>query len=251
MNDEKLLKLAVDSGEIILKSGGEIQRVEDTMSRIMATASTNSEHEAIVFPTAIFATLNGKNGQITKVKRIYQGRTDLKRLDAINTMSRNFVSGKISLDEALKCVEDIKNMPEVNPYIFSISISMTCLFFSLMIQGSFKDIISSGIIGLALGMFMIILSKNNVSYFISRFISGMIISILAIMLHKINMCNTYENVITACIMPILSGITITTSLRDILNGDFVSGISRAIEGTLVAVAIACGVMIVLKIFAGI
>ena len=79
----------------------------------------------------------------------------------------------------------------------------------------------------------------------------MIISILAIMLHKINMCNTYENVITACIMPILSGVTITTSLRDILNGDFVSGISRAIEGTLVAVAIACGVMIVLKIFAGI
>ena len=35
LEEEKLLKLAVDAGEVVLTSGGEIHRVEDTISRII------------------------------------------------------------------------------------------------------------------------------------------------------------------------------------------------------------------------
>ncbi len=247
LEEEKLLKLAVDAGELVLTSGGEIHRVEDTISRIISTAGENSNPEAIVFPTGIFASMNGKNGHITKVKRITSRSTDLKRLHYVNTLSRRFVAGEFTLGEAIKDIERIKRLPDVKQPIFVIGITMTCLFFSLMFEGSLYDGISAGIVGLFLGLFMFYLSSHNVSYFVSKFLSGALMSVLTIILYKYDICNDYNKVIIGCLMPLVPGVTITNALRDVLNGDFVSGVSRIAEACLVAVAIAGGVGIVLKV----
>ena len=54
-------------------------------------------------------------------------------------------------------------------------------------------------------------------------------------------------IITGAIMPLLPGLAITNAIRDTVNGDLVSGVARAADALLKAVAIATGVGAVLAL----
>lgn len=51
-------------------------------------------------------------------------------------------------------------------------------------------------------------------------------------------------------MLLVPGIAITNSLRDIIGGDFVSGLSRMIEAILIAASIAIGVGVMMMLLKG-
>ena len=51
------------------------------------------------------------------------------------------------------------------------------------------------------------------------------------------------------IMPLLSGLLMTTAVRDTMYGDLVSGVVRAVEALLIAAAVALGVYAGLKLLA--
>ena len=50
-----------------------------------------------------------------------------------------------------------------------------------------------------------------------------------------------DMVITGAIMPLVPGVTFTTAIRDILNGDYASGTSRMMEAVVIALAVAVGI----------
>ena len=57
MQHKTLLKFAIQAGEIMLRSGAETYRVEDTIERILS-AHNLEVIEAFVTPTGIFATID-------------------------------------------------------------------------------------------------------------------------------------------------------------------------------------------------
>ena len=54
-------------------------------------------------------------------------------------------------------------------------------------------------------------------------------------------------VIVAGIMPLVPGVAITNSIRDIINGDNLSGMTRGLEAALTSIAIAMGVLLILSV----
>ena len=50
-----------------------------------------------------------------------------------------------------------------------------------------------------------------------------------------------NTIIVGSIFPLLPGVVMTNAIRDIMEGNFISGTSKLMEALLVAVAIACGV----------
>ena len=55
-------------------------------------------------------------------------------------------------------------------------------------------------------------------------------------------------IVIGSIVPLLPGGPLTNSIRDYLNGDYLSGTIRMIDAVLVACCIALGVGIVLRVF---
>ena len=78
----------------------------------------------------------------------------------------------------------------------------------------------------------------------------MVLASIAIIAHKINIINDQQSVITGTLMLLVPGIAITNSLRDIIGGDFVSGLSRMIEAILIAASIAIGVGVMMMLLKG-
>lgn len=123
---------------------------------------------------------------------------------------------------------------------------MFCVFFG----GGFNEMIVSAIIGFVLYYFIYLMELLNMNTIVRTILSSMVLASIAIIAHKINIINDQQSVITGTLMLLVPGIAITNSLRDIIGGDFVSGLSRMIEAILIAASIAIGVGVMMMLLKG-
>ena len=85
----KLADTAMFAGELMLRAGADIYRVEDTMIRILDRETTWS-HEVVALPTAIYLTVVVENEKgkekdaLSLVKRIDSTTINLNTIYAVN-----------------------------------------------------------------------------------------------------------------------------------------------------------------------
>ena len=72
-------------------------------------------------------------------------------------------------------------------------------------------------------------------------LTRMLLTILATLFHHFHLIYNLDATIIGCLMILTPGIAITNSLRDIIDGNYVSGQARLVEAFFIATAIALGV----------
>ena len=89
-DENRLLHLLLDMGEMLLASGAEINRVEDTLQRI-GRAYGAAKMNVFVITSSIVITMEKTDGELlTHTRRInYTGSTDFTMLEQLNALSRN------------------------------------------------------------------------------------------------------------------------------------------------------------------
>ena len=248
MDENQLISLAIETGETMLKSGAETHRVEDTMERILSVDGKRNP-EAFVTATGVFASIQSQNnGPVTQFKRISTRSINLEKITLANSLSRNFTDKKITLEEAML---EIKRINELKAYpypltILSYGIVSGC--FSKMLGSTTIDAFVAFIVGILLGVFVHLLNKKNVSQFLVSFVGGVFITALALIFIRIGFGQSYDSVIIGSLMPLVPGVAITNAIRDVMGGDYLSGMARVLEAALVAVAIASGAGIALRCY---
>ena len=157
-----VLDTAVLAGKIMLQSGAEIHRVEDTIHRILKVSGMKTA-EAFVMPTGLIVTLDDpRMDSMTVVKRIKTRGTNLSRIAEVNDISRRFCSGNISLEEAFHSLKHMKQYTytALQKYIAQI---MVAFFFAILLGGSGWDAVGAGAagIGMVLILYLACLSGNR------------------------------------------------------------------------------------------
>ena len=84
---------------------------------------------------------------------------------------------------------------------------------------------------------------------LGNFVGGWLTAVAAQMLYLLLPIYNVNAAIIGGIMPLLSGLAMTTAVRDTMYGDLVSGMTRALEAMLLATAVAIGVYTGLKMAA--
>ena len=88
------MNTAILAGEIMLKSGAEAYRVEDTIRHILNMAHVENV-DTIVLMTGIVATLDNPDMEtITVIRRVESRGNNLNRIAIANDISRRFVREK-------------------------------------------------------------------------------------------------------------------------------------------------------------
>ena len=107
MDYKLLLDTAVMAGEILLESGAETWRVEDTMLRMLRMSGLKTA-DVLALTTGFVVTLDDPAMDSMTVMRSVESRaTDLNRIHAVNQLSRDFCEGNIDLDALFHRVRDI------------------------------------------------------------------------------------------------------------------------------------------------
>ena len=108
MDYKQILNIAVLAGEIMLRSGAETYRVEDTMKHILNTAGTEVA-EAFVMMTGIVATLDNQDMEmLTAMRRVHDRGTNMHRIVQVNEISRRYCRGEMTVEETYEELKQIK-----------------------------------------------------------------------------------------------------------------------------------------------
>ena len=249
MSELEILDMINEIGFLLLKSGAEIYRVEESVTK-MCEGYDFKNIEIFAIPTYYTLSLTLKDGTLyNKSIRSRSNRVHLDRLHALNDLSRRIASRNISSDEIKKEIETIRNMKLNLPLIFigyTLSSAMFCVFFG----GGMSEMIVSGFIGAGLYFVIYAMELLDINSIARTLLSSMFLSSIAIMAQKFSIIQDQASVIIGVLMCLVPGIAITNSLRDVISGDFVSGVSRLVEALLIATSIAVGVGIMMMLLGG-
>lgn len=237
-----LMDTALLAGQIMLKSGAETYRVEDTICRILHTSGLDTA-ETFATVTGLFVTLADPSiDAITKITRVSEKQTNLSQVYDVNDVSRRLCSGVITVEEAYQELLRINEKKEYPISMVYIGIIMTSSFFTLLLGGGILASALSAINGLWIVACRHITGRVKLNNFITDMLSSFIIAVATMLYaHLLNNSVIVEIIIVGSIMPLVPGVAITNAIRDTLQGDYLSGGSRAIEAFVIAACIAVGI----------
>lgn len=241
MDYKLLLDTAVLAGEVMLKSGAETYRVEDTMERMLSVADVKTT-QVFVLTTGLIATLDDPAmDSLTVVRRIRERSMNLERIHKINAISREFCNKKIDLETAFHKIRDISREKEIPQPLIWQTIAVTAGF-TVMFGGNAWDTLVAAAAGLFCAMGLYVCKKLEMHMFLANIIGALLLSVIAhIGVQVIPAAFHLDTIIIGSIMPLVPGVAITLAVLDTLHGDYVSGAARILEAFLVAVAVVIGV----------
>lgn len=233
------------AGRLMMESGAETYRAEDTMDR-MAMSQQLTESQSFVMPTGII--FSGQKTLPTRLVRINARTTDLEKIAQVNAISRKLATKEITLEEAYIALKTIDETHRKYPFWFQIlAASMASAAFLLLFGGTLMDVPAAFIAGgLGYAVAETLEFQTKVKFF-AEFLAALIISVIA----TISIANGWgielDKIIIGSVMPLVPGLLITNAVRDLMAGHFVSGLSKGAEAFLTAFAIGAGVAIILSL----
>lgn len=248
MDIDSIIHVAAEAGRIILENGGETYRVEDTIIRICNMYNIN-DVDSFVLPTGIMISATDEYSQtISLVKRIKYRTVNLEKIALVNDVSRNIKTRGYTIEQLIYELSKIDSLKKYSDNLIIISSCFAAGFFTLLFGGNFYDFLVSLFIGFLIKKTSIFLQKSKINDFFIYIVGGMIAALCAITIAPFVKSTHIDKIIIGSIMLLVPGLAITNAIRDTISGDIVAGISRAVEAFLIAVAIAMGSGLILKLW---
>ena len=98
-------------------------------------------------------------------------------------------------------------------------------------------------------MYLFILGPGQkMSKIVSIILGSALVSLVCLACYRLRLSNDFSHMIIGSIIPLIPGIPFTNGIRDIANGDYLSGIVRMLDALLGFLCIAIGVGIVMSAY---
>ena len=239
--DEEVLDLALMAGHILLENGAEIYRVEETIDRICGYYGVNSEN-AFVLSNGIFLTAgSARESFLAKVQHIPVSGTHLNKVAAVNQLSREIVEGKHTIQDAYRILEEIRTMPGKKRWMQTLASGVGSAAFCIFFGGTFGDSLAAFAAGICLYLYVLWLSVPHLSKIVGNIGGGALVTVVCCLLYLMGVGENLNFMMIGTIMPLVPGVAFTNSIRDVADGDYISGSVRMLDALLVFFCIAIGV----------
>jgi len=241
-----VLNTCLKAGKIMMESGSEVYRVEDTMKRIAINAGLD---DIQTYVTATGLIVGFPSEQSSQVIQITPQSINLEKVTAVNQGSRQFADGELSLPDFYLYLEEVDDATPDFPYLWKIIcagiVSSTLM---IILNGTWFDFIPTFIIGM-IGFAVHTFFGNTLHMkFLNEFVAALIIGCLALLAVSSSVARDVNSLIIGSIMPLVPGLAITNAFRDIMAGHLISGVARGTEALFIAGAIGGGIIVAFNFF---
>lgn len=258
----EVLELTTRIGEVLLKNGGEIFRVQQTMQMIAKAYGIKNFH-VYVLANGIFVSIEENGYEMRKqiqtespeleiasqIRYVPLSSVHLGRVAAVNNLSREIVAQKYTVEEASRKIEQIDKLPFTSNAVQTLMSGLGAGAFCILFGGSLLDSAAAFLSGLVLWIFVLFLTARGANKIMVNILASALVTAMGVLFfHLFSFGDSMDMIVIGSIVPLLPGVPLTNSIRDYLNGDYLSGTIRMIDAVLVACCIALGVGIVLRVF---
>lgn len=246
-NVKQVVDVALEAGRILLKNGGEIFRVEETITRICNHFGVELV-DIFTLSHGIFVSAENEKGDVyTKVKHIPLSGAHLGIVAEVNELSRQIASGNVTLEEATERLKEIEKLPSKGWQLQILGSGLSAACYGFLLGATLTESLVTFVIGCILYVWVILAKHWHLSKIVINIVGGMLITIFAIQSRIIlsPVVLRLDGMLIGAIMPLVPGLAFTNAIRDIADSDFLSGTVRMMDALMVFVYIAVGVGIVL------
>lgn len=245
---EYLLCLALDVGEGMLKNGGDVNRVEDTIERICR--AYGAEHvEVFTIISVINAAIRMPDGTYSsQLRRVKSTANNLGRLERLNALSREICKETPELEVFDEKLHQLKKTAEYKSSIIIGASAVAAGAFTLFFGGNWNDALVSMLIGVVLAFIefspslrLNVMARIVASAFVATVLSGAAVAWLGI-------ADSHDAIMSGVIMLLVPGMAFGTAMRDLFYGDLIAGALKTIQAILSSLMIAFGYMLAMTIF---
>ena len=246
---EYLLCLALDVGEDMLKSGGEISRVEDTVERICNSYGA-AHTEVFTIVSVMHASVRMPDGSYSsQMRRVKSTGINFNNLERLNALSRHVCECTPDLPEFEAQYKSIKRSVAYPKYILMLAYGAVACSFAFFFGGSLQDALSAFVAGILI-FFIDRLPNKRLNGIAKVFISSLTAALLAAASCFLGIGSNGATIIIGTIMLLVPGVTIGTAMRDIFYGDMLSGTLKFLQACLTALMIALGYFLAVSLVGG-
>ncbi len=237
---DQALHLAVSLGTMLLVNGAEINRVEDSMRRVLAAYGA-IEPEVFTISSCIIVSVLQEGGQATtRLKRITSRSTDMEKFARLNALSRRLVREKPPYEEAIAALNEILKTPAYPPFVSVFGFFIAAGMFTMLFGGAWRDGLFSGFCALTAWFVVFVAMRLQLHPFLRNIIVSGLSAFLAGAFHHVFPDAKMDLIIIGTFMLQVPGVLMTNGVRDILSGDYIAGFLSLMEAGMVAIAMAIG-----------
>jgi len=246
LENRTCINLLLTAGQLLLESGAETYRAEDAALYIFRRVG-EGDINIFAVPTMLIIEITTPEGEsVYGCRRIRRRSTHLGKLAQINTVVRRASNGEISADEALDALHMIDNKKE-SAHVSMLATAAAAGVFSLLIDGGIAELILAFLCCLLAESAALLFRNVSMHGFFSSVLGGLVPTLILIPAGRLWPGIDPQIVLLGSMLPLFPGVATVNAIRDTINGDLISGVSRAAEAMLVALGLGLGASLILLV----
>ena len=237
--DSEILQLTVDAGILLLSSGAETFRAQQTMVYIAKNLGAEG-FEAYVLTNGIIASLKGDSAH-AQVRHSPRNGMHMGRVEAINEMSREIANGVLDLEGARVRLEQVRAMPDISVEDQVIACAAGSVCFGYLFGGGVLECMMAGVVAGMVQFMMVMLTRTGMNRIFARLASAAMLVCAVSLVEVAYPWLDVEITAIGALMPLTPGVALTMGIRDYVSGDYLAGTIRLIDAIFAAGSVAIGV----------
>ncbi len=246
--EREVLETAMEAGHILLENGAEIFRVEETIDRICRHYGVDFANAFVLSNGILMTAGNVREQYFAKVQHIPVSGAHLDRVAAVNQLSREIEAGRYTVEQARQALKEIQNMPGKTKFMQILASGIGSGCFCYLFGGSLADCGVAFTAGFLLYIFVLFVSGPRLSKIVGNIAGGFLVTFLCTILYHLHIGEHLNYMIIGSIIPLVPGVPFTNAIRDIADGDYISGSVRMLDALLVFFCIALGVGLMFTVY---
>ena len=220
----------MDAGQTLLENGGEVFRAQQTME-IMAASLGVRDFHVYVLTNGIFASAH------------LPGRDAVSLVRHVPTVSVHLAAGRLGVVEAEARLNTARTLPRSTPQLEILACVVGAAGFAYLFGGTLADMPVAAVAGLLEALVCQQFARHGINRIFTDIVAAFCGTIWAIAVQTVVPAVNANAAIIGALMVLTPGVALTMGVRDILNGDYLSGSIRLLDALLIAGSIAGGVVL--------
>jgi len=247
---QDVLEVATLAGELLLKNGAEITRIESTMGHIFEAYGYTDYHIYAV-ANGIFATVNElKWDHCSSLRNISQEGVNLRRVEAVNQVSRQISQGEYTTRQARQALLDCGKLT-TERWLMTAASGVGAGAFCYLVGGSLPAGLLAVPIGVLLQVFLFFVGRFRLPQLVTVVLGSAMATSLGAVIALLIPGIPFDNLVIGAIIPLVPGVSFTLGIRDLFNTHYMSGCIHLLDALLTGVCIALGVGVCVFLFSGV
>ena len=247
-NLKQILDLASRMAVVLIGSGAEISRVEETLQHISDHFEVDRT-EMFVIANGLFVSMQkGVVYEHVRIQYVPEVSANMAKICRVNEMSRALCENRWTVEEALDELSAIEQYRCRRRYLVVLASGFGAGAFCYLFGGNFRDCIGAGISGFVLWLVLELVDKLHLSRVLLNIAGAWLATLACLIFYKFGLIQHVSNAIMGAVIPLVPGVLFLNGIRDIADGDFISGGIRLLEAIMIFFCFAAGMVIAMRLW---